>query len=396
MIESKVLVPVKGHPGIYKRGGRYVVRYRDPAGKSRKRFAKTLAQARVIKAEVTTDIERGEYRANSKITFAEYAETWKTTFTGRTSNGIRPNTLKQYSADLDAVIIPVFGRYRLAEIEPQQLKKFAADLFAKGLSESRVRNIYAPLRALLRTAVEEGAIRYDATAGVRIARVRPTLDETDEADERIVAYTDEELGRLLAATPDEWKLFVRFLAQTGLRISEALALRWSDIDFGQKRIKVSRRLYRGSFAPPKTRYGKRQVPLAADLGRDLWEARKTAVSVKDDSPVFATAAGGYSDYHNIYSRTLAPTQKKLGLATGAHVLRHTCATRLFLAGFNAKQVQIWLGHHSPAFTMAVYVHLLPDDLPEAPVLVLQATSPPSLSPVPEHAEWSGQGAATAR
>ena len=35
-------------------------------------------------------------------------------------------------------------------------------------------------------------------------------------------------------------------------------------------------------------------------------------------------------------------------------------------GFNAKPVQIWMGHHSPAFTMAVYVHLLPDDLPEAP------------------------------
>ena len=39
---------------------------------------------------------------------------------------------------------------------------------------------------------------------------------------------------------------------------------------------------------------------------------------------------------------------------------------LFKHDFNAKQVQVWMGHHSPAFTMAVYVHLLPDDLPEAP------------------------------
>ena len=366
MSESKVLVPVKGHAGIYKRGGSYVVRYRDPAGKSKKQFARTLAQARAIRAEVKTDIDRGEYRANSKITFGEYAETWKTTFTGRTSNGIRPDTLKRYRADLDAVIIPVFGRYRLAEIEPQQLKKFTADLFTKGLSESRVRNIYAPLRALLRTAVEEGVIRYDATAGVRIARVRPALDETDEADEKVVAYTDDELGRLLAATPEDWKLFVRFLAQTGLRISEALALRWSDIDFGQKRTKVTRRLYRGSFAPPKTKYGRRQVPLAADLARDLWQARKMAVNAKDEAPVFATATGGYLDYQNVYGRVLAPTQKKLGLATGAHVLRHTCATMLFKHDFNAKQVQVWMGHHSPSFTLSVYVHLLPDDLPEAP------------------------------
>ena len=37
---------------------------------------------------------------------------------------------------------------------------------------------------------------------------------------------------------------------------------------------------------------------------------------------------------------------------------------LFRHGANAKQVQVWLGHHSPAFTLATYVHLLPDDAPD--------------------------------
>jgi hypothetical protein len=37
---------------------------------------------------------------------------------------------------------------------------------------------------------------------------------------------------------------------------------------------------------------------------------------------------------------------------------------LFRHGLNAKQAQMWLGHHSPAFTLATYVHLLPDDLPD--------------------------------
>jgi hypothetical protein len=50
--------------------------------------------------------------------------------------------------------------------------------------------------------------------------------------------------------------------------------------------------------------------------------------------------------------------------TGFHTFRHTCATLLFRNGLNAKQVQMWLGHHSPAFTLATYVHLLPDDLPD--------------------------------
>jgi integrase len=51
-----------------------------------------------------------------------------------------------------------------------------------------------------------------------------------------------------------------------------------------------------------------------------------------------------------------------------HTLRHTCATMLFRRGLNAVQVQLWLGHHSPAFTIATYVHLLPEDLPDAAFL----------------------------
>src|SRR6478609_7960513 len=47
---------------------------------------------------------------------------------------------------------------------------------------------------------------------------------------------------------------------------------------------------------------------------------------------------------------------------GFHTFRHTCATMLFAQGRNAVQVQRWLGHHSPAFTLATYVHLLDGDL----------------------------------
>jgi hypothetical protein len=56
------------------------------------------------------------------------------------------------------------------------------------------------------------------------------------------------------------------------------------------------------------------------------------------------------------------------LVASFHTFRHTCATRLFRRGVNAVQVQMWLGHHSPAFTQAVYVHLLSSDLPDGDVL----------------------------
>jgi integrase len=64
-------------------------------------------------------------------------------------------------------------------------------------------------------------------------------------------------------------------------------------------------------------------------------------------------------------RAMRVAGKTVGVPwAGLHTLRHTCATILFNRGLNAKQVQIWLGHHSPAFTLATYAHLLSDDLPE--------------------------------
>ena len=62
---------------------------------------------------------------------------------------------------------------------------------------------------------------------------------------------------------------------------------------------------------------------------------------------------------------LKPAAREAGLEwVGFHTFRHTAATALFRQGWNAKQVQLALGHHSPAFTLETYVHLLPDDLPE--------------------------------
>ena len=74
---------------------------------------------------------------------------------------------------------------------------------------------------------------------------------------------------------------------------------------------------------------------------------------------------------------------------GLHTLRHTCATMLFRsteqggAGANAKQVQMWLGHHSPAFTLATYVHLLPDDLPEPAFLDTIPSTDPQITTMGE-------------
>lgn len=76
-------------PGVFKRGNRYVVVFYDQAGKQRKQAARTLAEARAVKAAQTTAVRRGEFDAESRITLADYAATWISSYSGRTRRGVR-------------------------------------------------------------------------------------------------------------------------------------------------------------------------------------------------------------------------------------------------------------------------------------------------------------------
>ena len=82
--------------------------------------------------------------------------------------------------------------------------------------------------------------------------------------------------------------------------------------------------------------------------------------------MFPPANGEPLRQENVRRRVLKPVAEEAGVPwAGFHTFRHTCATRLFAGGRNAVQVQRWLGHHSPAFTLSVYVDLLDGDVGEA-------------------------------
>ncbi|HMS72296.1 MAG TPA: site-specific integrase, partial [Baekduia sp.] len=150
---------------------------------------------------------------------------------------------------------------------------------------------------------------------------------------------------------------------TGLRISEAIGLTWDAVELGDEpRIHVRQQVYRGNVRPPKSRYGIRTIPLAPRIAQPL-RARRSDIDPGPGQPVFASADGGFLDSHNLRHRVLGPAVREAGLdGIGFHTLRHTCASVLFESGKNAKQVQMWLGHHDPGFTLSTYVHLLDQGL----------------------------------
>ncbi len=176
---------------------------------------------------------------------------------------------------------------------------------------------------------------------------------------------------------------MRFMASTGLRVGELTALIWDDFGVSERRIRVERRLYRGRHDAPKSRYGVRVIPVSRDMAADLAAHRLATPFSSDTDPIFANAAGSPIDGGNFANRVLKPAAVRAGVPWASfHSLRHTCASNLLRAGVTPKQAQVWLGHHSAAFTLTTYGHLLPDDLPDGDVLhrfvsETAAASPPA-------------------
>jgi integrase len=110
------------------------------------------------------------------------------------------------------------------------VKAYARSLSGEGLGPRTVRRYLAPLKALLATAAEDGLLRANPAAGLRLGAA---VAEPVDHEERVKALAPAELAALIEATPaGVRRLLVVTMATTGLRLSEALALRWSGIDTG--------------------------------------------------------------------------------------------------------------------------------------------------------------------
>ena len=120
---------------------------------------------------------------------------------------------------------------------------------------------------------------------------------------------------------------------------------------------------RGVLGPPKSAYSRREVPISFELARELRRLRAETARPGEDDLVFPDTRGGFLHVGNLRRRVLPPAREEANLPwVGFHTFRHTCASMLFAQGRNAVQVQRWLGHHSAAFTLSRYVHLLNGDL----------------------------------
>jgi integrase len=378
------------HAGVYQRGSRYVYVYRDGNGKQRQGSARTLDEARKARNALMVKVNRGEEVSLSTETVAEYLRGWLDTCAR--DGSIRPNTREDYRAHVENRLIPKLGNIRLGRLRKANVKeliRWLHDDEAQGrhLSDSTVRAVVRTLSSALSAAAEDEKIAANPVIGIRLAKrdrahaIQTGVDAPGEqVTEKARALTEEQAAALVAATPERHRPLVRLLDVTGLRISEALALRWGDLDLdGAARVYVNRMVAANPdrkpgdpwwlFQPPKSAAGQRSVPIPESLAIDLRHRQVEMVAAGtpagDGDLVFATRDGNPLQQRNV-RRVFRAAAAEAGAGwAGFHALRHTCASRLFAAGMNPKQIAKWLGHADAAFTMRTYVHLLADDAPVA-------------------------------
>jgi integrase len=263
-------------------------------------------------------------------------------------------TREDYRRDLERYAFKFFKDEPLTTITPRRVAQYAAWLCrqpAPGggqLADATVRRILSPLRACMGTAVREGLIRANPTTGLALPH-RPRIEAEDDD---VKALTVEQHRRSCSSSrraiaPCSSCSQPRACGSARPLRCSGSTWRWTEI------TRTSRFAVRlsGARTPPKSRYGRRNVPVPFELVRALRTARAASEWPGDDDLLFPASNGQPLQQPNLRRRVLKPAADEAGVGwMGFHTLRHTCASMLFERGANAVQVQRWLGHHSPTWS----------------------------------------------
>jgi integrase len=338
---------------------RWVIRYRQLTadGKWRHRAETVLSPRRKDAETVLADRLRavnGGQKLPAEIRFDEFAQThWETYL----EQNLKPSTRAAHRSNLKAHLLPTFGKMLLAEIAPAQVLAFLAQKREAGLSQKTLVNLYTLLQKILNLAVDLEFLQANPMRRVPKPRVmraeKPTL-------------TPAQVRAVVDATPEYMRALVVLLYLTGVRIGEALGLKWADMDFDRGKLYIRRSVWKGGEQEPKSRRSIRAKHLPPRLAQALKRHRELSFYTALEDYVFANGAGCSYDPDDLRKRVLYPAMGKAGIARtaarafGFHIFRHSAGSQMQEQTGDLKQTQSFLGHSGIAITGDTYIHLQPD------------------------------------
>ena len=310
-------------------------------------------------------------------------------------SGLKPSSYDRLESTIECQIIPRIGWYHLDELtDTIILTELINPIIDEGLSVSTAKKAYNGMNEFLKYAVFKHMIPFNPMGIMKAPKVQEnyeinaeTMDDTtSEADK---ALSKEETAALRTVLYQRWhrppqnRRFVNggamdLILNTGLRMGEALALKWSDINFDKKTLSVTKNLItvknREKKGPkykliiqekPKTEKSKRILPLNK-VALAALEDLKTAPGYNPGGFIIHTK-NGTPIMPRTFEQTLELMCRAAGIRrVGVHALRHTYATRLFEKRVDIKVISELLGHSSTEITYKVYIHVI-DSLKESAV-----------------------------
>lgn len=267
--------------------------------------------------------------------------------------GIEPGTRKTYERLWSRTWSKHLGSTQ-AHLVTRDLVARAVNALAEDYSAKSLYNQRGLLSAVLGRAVDLGHLAKNPAKGIRIPRGR----EAERVEMRVIAPA--EYAELRARLPEHYRPFVDFLAGTGVRWGEAVALTVADVQLPNVRI---RRALKWSpdndrkVGATKTMRSNRTVALPDSLHTDV------AAACAGKAPtelVFTAPRGGAILHRTFWSRVWLPAVSHIEPRPRIHDLRHSHASLLLAQGLPIHVVQARLGHEDIKTTVGTYGHLLPD------------------------------------
>jgi integrase len=339
----------------------WVVDYRDQSGKRAIKTFETKKEAESWKTNALHEVSLGTHtRASASKTITEAWDMW---IEQCEADKLEFGTVKQRRTHLKHHVRDFIGNLKLSDLSTPLVYDFDTKLRQADRSVAMRRKVVTNLKTMLTFAQGRGLVAQNVARGVRIK-----ADDRENNTGPLRAGVDfpsmPELNALIDNATTKWRPFIVTAIFTGMRLGELRGLRWSDVDLDAGIIHVRQRADAwGTMGPPKSKAGKRDIPLTPMVVNALKQWRNDSPK-GDRDLVFCTRRGLPHRPANIHAQAWVPLLVKCGLTDdGAprynfHLLRHAAAS-LFIAYLKwpPKRIQTVMGHAKITMTFDLYGHL---------------------------------------
>jgi integrase len=357
---------------VYKRGKTYSISvnlYKDENNewvRVQKGGFRTKREADAYLTDLISKANRGEFAEYENMRVGEFLKLWLEQYC---KHNLKSSTYANRKNLIEARIIPKIGHYQIEDLKPIHFSKFYNELHDHGYSSDYIHTMHSVLRTAFRYAV-----KWQLASKYMMENVdAPKLNKTKQ----LQTWTLEQASTFLKFTEkieNDYRHIIYVLAIfTGMRKGEILGLRWSDIDFENRKLQVVQTVYKALKNAPaiqstKTAGSMRSISIPENVIQELKIHKRKQLELRfkfgkayqNNDLVCPRLDGSPMDPRAVNEHFSECVKKSKLPKIRFHDLRHTHATIMLKLGEHPKVVSERLGHKDVNITLNTYSHVLPD------------------------------------